>query len=99
MFIIETIYLKPMEEVQAFTVEHRAYLQNYFDSGDLLVSGRQNPPTGGLIVVASDDRRKVEEIIAGDPFNREKLTSYRVIEFAPALATKGLKEWLEALKG
>jgi uncharacterized protein YciI len=50
MFLIIVDYKKPLEEVERYLAEHRAFLDRYFAQGKLLCTGPQNPRTGGVIV-------------------------------------------------
>ena len=51
MFLIIVDYKKPLEEVERYLAEHRAFLDRYFAQGKLLCTGPQNPRTGGVIPV------------------------------------------------
>jgi uncharacterized protein YciI len=91
MFIILLSYLKPMSEVDRFLQEHREFLARYYASGHLLMSGPQEPRNGGVIIARAESKAAVEKIIQGDPFYREQIAKYDIIEFrastvAPALA-------------
>jgi uncharacterized protein YciI len=48
---------------------------------DFLVSGRQVPRTGGIIIALADSREQIESIMAEDPFCKHGLAEVRVIEF------------------
>lgn len=45
MFLIIVDYKKPLEEVERYLAEHRAFLDRYFAQGKLLCTGPQNPRT------------------------------------------------------
>ncbi|HEY5339811.1 MAG TPA: YciI family protein [Candidatus Aquilonibacter sp.] len=76
-------YLKPLDEVDRWVGEHRAFLERHFESGELLISGPQNPRTGGVIVTHEISREAVEAMLANDPFVREGVSEYQIIEFKP----------------
>ena len=75
--------------------QHMAYLDKYYVKGDFLVSGRQVPRTGGIILARGKDRNAVEKTIRQDPFVKRKLASADIIEFSPSQSGKGLEEWLK----
>ena len=81
MFIIELTYKAHTEEIDANMASHIAYLEKYYHSGHFLASGRKEPRNGGLIFVKASNRKRVEEIIAEDPFKKNGLADYRIIEF------------------
>ena len=47
----------------------------------MLVSGRQNPPDGGVIVAIGRDLTDIQEWIAGDPFVVGGGAAYAITEF------------------
>lgn len=83
MFVLLSRYLKPLDEVDKVVGEHRAFLEKHYASGDLLISGPQNPRTGGVIVTKKMTRAAVEAMLANDPFVREGVSEYQIIEFMP----------------
>ena len=92
MFLLLSRYVKPLDEVDRWLPEHRAFLDRHYAAGHFIVSGPQEPRAGGVILVADMDRTKVEAILAEDPFAREGLAQYEIIAFRgtkshPALAT------------
>jgi uncharacterized protein YciI len=85
MFLLISRYLKPLEDVDRWVGEHRAYLAGHYEAGNLLVSGPQEPRTGGVIVTKDITREQVDAILANDPFVREGISEYQVIEFNPTV--------------
>jgi uncharacterized protein YciI len=53
----------------------------YYAAGTFLVSGRQVPREGGIIVALGESRQQIETIMSEDPFCRRGLADFRVIEF------------------
>jgi len=85
MFVILLNYIKPLSEVDRFVGEHREFLERYYASGHFLLSGRQEPRTGGVILSKAETRSEIESIVLNDPFNREKIAEYEIIEFLPSM--------------
>jgi uncharacterized protein YciI len=81
MFIIELIYKADLTQIDAHMKAHVAFLKKYYASGHFLVSGRKIPRDGGIIVAVGRDRQEIEAIIAQDPFCKQGLADWRVIEF------------------
>src|SRR5690349_17158526 len=92
MFVLELIYTAPIEEIDALLPNHRAWLDAHYASGDFLASGPKNPRDGGVIIVAGDDRTRVEELVAGDPFGAAGLCTYRITEFVAVKTAPALEE-------
>lgn len=81
MFVIELTYTADLAEIDAHMRAHMAYLRKYYEGGRFLVSGRQVPRTGGIIVAVGDSREEIEAIAREDPFCARGLAEFRVIEF------------------
>jgi uncharacterized protein YciI len=90
MFFILLNYIKPLYEVDRFVGEHRDFLERHYASGHFLLSGRKEPRTGGVILSKAETREEIESIVRNDPFNREKIAEYEIIEFLPSMATTHL---------
>ncbi len=86
MFVILLSYVKPLLEVDRFVEEHRKFLERYYASGHFLLSGRREPRTGGIILAKAGTRAEIENIVLNDPFNREHIAEYEIIEFLPSMA-------------
>jgi uncharacterized protein YciI len=83
MFLLLSRYVKPLDEVDRWLPEHRAFLDRHYAAGHFIVSGPVEPRTGGVIVVADMDRAAVEAMLEEDPFAREGVSEYEIVEFRP----------------
>ena len=81
MFIIELTYTAPLATIDAHMADHVAFLNRYYTSGNFLISGRQVPRVGGIILAVANSREQVEAIAREDPFIERGLADFRVIEF------------------
>lgn len=81
MFLLLSRYVKPLEEVERFIPEHRAFLDRYYASGLFVVSGPMQPRTGGVIVTNDASRETIDAALAEDPFVREHISEYEIVEF------------------
>jgi len=90
MFVIELNYKVDLSRIDAHMKAHVAFLKKYYASGHFLVSGRKIPRDGGIIVAVANDRSEVEGIIRQDPFVRDGLADFRVIEFRASQKAPGL---------
>jgi uncharacterized protein YciI len=94
MFVILLNYTKPLSEVDRFVGEHKEFLEQHYASGHFLLSGRKEPRTGGVILCNAVTRAVVEAIVRKDPFNREQIAEYEIIEFLPSMAATQLSDCL-----
>ena len=90
MFLILLNYIKPLYEVDRFVGKHCEYLESHYASGHFLLSGRKMPRSGGVILANAETRAEVEAIILKDPFNREQIAEYEIIEFSPSMTAPHL---------
>ncbi|CAK7279539.1 YciI family protein [Streptomyces misionensis] len=89
MFVLELTYTKPLDAVDALLAEHVAWLEEQYEKGVFLASGRKVPRDGGVILAVAEDRARVEEVVASDPFTVGGVCTYRITEF---IATKTAPE-------
>jgi uncharacterized protein YciI len=81
MFVIELTYRAPLSAIDARMTAHVAFLRKYYSTGNFLVSGRQIPRKGGIILAVAESRDRVEAIMREDPFVAQGLAEIRVVEF------------------
>ncbi|MGW0883646.1 YciI family protein [Streptomyces sp. NPDC002671] len=89
MFVLELTYTAPLDAVDAVLPDHMTWLEEQYENGFFLASGRKNPRDGGVILAVAEDRARIEELVAGDPFVAAGVCAYRVTEF---IATKTAAE-------
>jgi uncharacterized protein YciI len=98
LFVILLQYLVNLDEIDAMMEQHVAFLEKYFTSGHFLVSGRQVPRTGGVILARAKDRAAVERITKQDPFVKGKLASVDIVEFKASKTGKGMGNLKRSLR-
>lgn len=96
MFIINLTYKTELEKVDQFLNEHIEFLNEQYEQGHFLASGRKVPRTGGIILSSISQRSELEAIIEKDPFNKHQLAHYELIEFVASKTSKKLSFLLEA---
>ena len=67
--------------------KHIEYLQNQYEKGNFIASGRKIPRTGGIIFSKVDNIQKLEEILEQDPFKINNLARYDIQEFIPSMTS------------
>lgn len=95
MFIISLTYKCPLEEVDKYLDAHITYLNQAYDNGHFIASGRKVPRTGGVILSKVKTKKELETILEKDPFYKNKIAEYEIIEFIPTMVANGF----EILKG
>lgn len=90
MFIVSLTYTAPMENVDKLIAAHNEFLNEQYSLGHFQLSGRKEPRTGGVILATVKERAELEQILAQDPFRREKLANYEVTEIVPSKSSRAL---------
>lgn len=83
MFIVLLSYKQPLEIVDQYLVAHRLFLDDGYAKNILVASGPLNPRTGGVLISQSKDRSVLENFIQEDPFYKNEVADYKIIEFTP----------------
>lgn len=95
MFVIVLTYVKPMAMVERYLSEHAAFLDAQYAAGTFVASGRRVPRTGGVILAAGIERAMLEDILERDPFKREGIALFEIIEFTPTKMRAGFEAFVE----
>lgn len=83
MFIVLLHYVQPLAVIESHLEEHRRFLDRHYAAGHFLASGPQKPRTGGVILVKNLSRKALDSVLGEDPFYREQIATYQVVEFNP----------------
>jgi len=94
MFVVLLNYVKPPSEVERVAPEHRVYAARQYASGNFLISGRRPARTGGVIVAQAASRAALDAILQQDPFYREGVADYEVVEFLPMMAGERFADFI-----
>jgi uncharacterized protein YciI len=89
-------YRVPLERIDELRPRHLAYLQRHYADGTFLVSGRQRPPAGGVILAREVDRAELERITATDPYVIEEAADYTILEFGATQVADTMRDALGA---
>ena len=84
MFAFVSEYQKPLEEVDAHREAHLGFLAGLNEQGRILISGRRNPPVGGVVIIDAADLDEAQAIMAEDPFAKAGVARYEAYEFTPS---------------
>jgi uncharacterized protein YciI len=83
MILILLRYVKPIEEVEALTAEHRAFVDRLVAEGKLVVSGPRVPRTGGVMLTTFTSEVEAMKRLVDDPFFEHGIAEYEAIPFKP----------------
>lgn len=94
MFVVLLHYVQPIEAVERLLEEHRAFLDRHFAARRFIASGAQVPRVGGVILARGMSRQQLDAVLAEDPFLRERVADYQVLEFNPTKVACGVESVL-----
>ena len=83
MYLMISKYLVSPDEVEKVRGEHLAYLDGLDERGLLVTAGRQEPPTGGVVLLNVDDEARARELIAADPYVTSGTAEYSAVGWNP----------------
>ena len=98
MFIFNLTYIKPILEVEKMLPAHISYLEENYNAKKFICSGRKNPRTGGIILCNCATKQEAEQIMEKDPFFKENIAQYEIIEFMPSKSLEEFKALMEKIK-
>ena len=81
MFVLISRFQKLLDEINPFLAPHSAWVHQHYESGRFLVSGRREPPIGGIIVARASSEQELREILTADPLQQMKLVEYDIFAF------------------
>ena len=91
MFIFSLTYVKPLSEVERFLPAHIQFLDEHYKKNLFMCSGRKIPRTGGVILCNCADIVEARSIMEKDPFYKEGIAQYDIIEFVPSKTSEAFQ--------
>ncbi|MBF8983829.1 GTP cyclohydrolase [Lutibacter sp. B2] len=95
MFIVSLTYSKEIEVVELYLEKHVEYIKEQYSKGLFIASGRKVPRTGGVILSNVKDKEELMDVLKEDPFYKNEVAKYEVIEFVPSMTSKELNFLLD----
>lgn len=95
LFVVILRYLVPIAVIDEAREAHLAFLDAYYAEGTFIVSGRQAPLAGGVIIARSKSRTSLEDLLKEDPFATKRLAEYQIYEFIPTRYSAEFKAVLD----
>jgi uncharacterized protein YciI len=96
-FMIEITYCVPVEQLGEIVTQHRTFLQLGYECGWLLMSGPQNPKTGGIVIARAPSLQALKAYFQDDPYLLYEVATHRYVEFEPVKRQEFLAEWVTNL--
>lgn len=91
MFIFSLTYVKPLSDVERLLPAHIEFLDEHYKKHLFMCSGRKVPRTGGIILCNCTDMAEAKVIMEKDPFYKEGIAQYEIIEFVPSKSSEAFQ--------
>lgn len=95
MFIVSITYKVPLSDVEPHMPGHMAFLNEQYEAGCFIASGRKIPRTGGVILARADSREALDDILQQDPFYKHELAEFEITEFVVSKTSDALSALLD----
>lgn len=96
MFLITYTYVKPLEIVDQYLEQHRAFLDKYYQSDCFITSGPKVPRVGAVLLSQLNNRDQLEKILQEDPFVINQIVTYEITEFLPVKYHQNFKSFIQS---
>ena len=91
MYIIFLSYKASVEKINGELGNHKKFLDGQFSLGNIHASGSLVPRIGGIMLSKMKNKDELEKVLQNDPFNKNNLADYDIIEFMPTRTCKELE--------
>jgi len=95
MFVVILKYKKSIDLMDKFRPIHLEFLDVQYKNKTFIMSGRQNPMLGGVIIANCNSKDELWSILKQDIFYKESLVDYEITEFNPNKMINGLSDLIK----
>jgi uncharacterized protein YciI len=88
--VLKSTYLLPPDVVAQTRPAHLEFLKAETDAGRLLLAGRQEDGSGGMLITADISVEDAQDIVDRDPYTHAGAASYERSSFNAAVRALGL---------
>jgi uncharacterized protein len=88
--VLKSTYLLPPDVVAQTRPAHLEFLKAETDAGRLLLAGRQEDGSGGMLITADISAEAAQDIVDRDPYTHAGAASYERSSFNAAVRAPGL---------
>ena len=88
--VLKSTYVQPPDVIDQTRPAHLEFLQAEIDSGRLLLAGRQEDGSGGVLLTTDMSAEDAQDIVDRDPYTRAGVAQYERVSFNGAYRAAGL---------
>lgn len=88
--VLKSTYLQPPDVVEQTRPAHLEFLKAEIDAGRLLLAGRQEDGSGGMLITTDMSSDDADDIVGRDPYTLAGAARYERTSFNGAVRAPGL---------
>jgi uncharacterized protein len=88
--VLKSTYLKPPEVIEQTRPAHLEFLEQEVAAGRLLLAGRQEDGSGGVLITGDIGTEEAQDIVARDPYTQAGVADYARTSFNGAFRAPSL---------
>ena len=88
--VLKSTYVRSPDVVEQTRPAHLEFLKAEIDAGRLLLAGRQEDGSGGMLITADMSSEDAQDIVDRDPYTRAGVARYERSSFNGAYRAPGL---------
>jgi uncharacterized protein len=88
--VLTITYVQPGDVIDQARPAHMEWLKQEVDAGHLVLTGRLESATGGILITSDMSAADAEDVIARDPYQQQGLVRYDRVGFTGGLRAPGL---------
>lgn len=88
--VLRLTYLQPLDVIEQTRPAHVAWLRQEVEDGRLILAGRQEDQSGGVLITGDISADEADQIMASDPYQQAGVVRYERIGFNGAFRAPGL---------
>jgi uncharacterized protein len=88
--VLTSTYLQPPDVVDQTRPAHLEFLKAEVDAGRLLLAGRQEDGSGGMLITTDMSPEDAQDIVERDPYTHAEVARYERSSFNGAYRAPGL---------
>jgi uncharacterized protein YciI len=88
--VLTLTYVQPLDVVDRARPAHLDWLKDEVAAGRLILAGRQEDQTGGILITGDISTEDAENLIASDPYQLAGVATYERVGFNAGFRAPGL---------
>ena len=88
--VLKSTYLQPPDVIERTRPAHLEFLKEEIAAGRLLLAGRQEDSSGGVLITGDISVDEAQDIIDRDPYTRAGVARYERLSFNGAFRAPGI---------